>query len=176
MSSALDDGSCSRSTAEAALDTLELLAEVAADLNSFAESARLLGAASADLSLCGAVRSPLDQRRYDATVAALRASLGGDALDAALAEGTRMTLDQAVAYAARGRGERRRPSSGWESLTPAELDVVRLVAGGATNRQVADALCISANTVKVHLAHIFAKLGVSTRAELAARSARRAGR
>jgi DNA-binding CsgD family transcriptional regulator len=62
---------------------------------------------------------------------------------------------------------------GWESLTPTELDVVRLVATGASNRELADGLFISLNTVKIHLSHVFAKLGVSSRSELAALVARR---
>ena len=43
------------------------------------------------------------------------------------------TLDEAVAYVRRARGSRRRPSSGWGSLTPTELDVVRLVVDGLSN-------------------------------------------
>ena len=87
-------------------------------------------------------------------------------IDAAWAEGAALEIDEAVAYAARGRGERGRPSSGWASLTPAELDVVRLVAEGLTNPQVGERLFISRRTVQTHLAHIFAKLGISTRHEL----------
>jgi DNA-binding CsgD family transcriptional regulator len=67
----------------------------------------------------------------------------------------------------RARGERKRPSSGWESLTPTEVDVVRLAAQGLTNPEIADKLFIARTTVKTHLAHVFAKLGVSTRSELA---------
>ena len=72
-----------------------------------------------------------------------------------------MSIEEAIAYAQRGRGERKRPSSGWESLTPAELDVVRLVAEGLTNKDVAARLFISPRTVQAHLAHVFAKLGVT---------------
>jgi DNA-binding CsgD family transcriptional regulator len=46
--------------------------------------------------------------------------------------------------------------------------VARLVAGGMTNRQVASELFISIKTVQFHLTHIYAKLGVGSRAELAA--------
>ena len=74
------------------------------------------------------------------------------------------------------RGERRRPGRGWESLTPTEIRVVELVAEGLTNPQVGERMFISRGTVKVHLSHIFAKLGTSTRAELAAEATRRASR
>jgi DNA-binding CsgD family transcriptional regulator len=51
---------------------------------------------------------------------------------------------------------------------------VELVAGGLTNPQIGDRTFISRGPVKVHLSHIFAKLGTSTRAELAAQASRRA--
>ncbi|MFB4289234.1 helix-turn-helix transcriptional regulator [Nonomuraea sp. ATR24] len=72
----------------------------------------------------------------------------------------------------RGLGQRRsrdvpsRPTAGWDSLTASELQIVRLVAGGATNKQVADQLYLSPHTVSTHLWHAFAKLGISSRVEL----------
>jgi len=73
----------------------------------------------------------------------------------------------------RGRSGPRppRPAVGWASLTGAELPVVRLAAEGLTNEQVAARLCLSRYTVETHLKHVFAKLGVESRAELAALAA-----
>jgi len=68
---------------------------------------------------------------------------------------------------------RRRPSSGWESLTPSELEVVRGVGEGLTNRQIATRLWVSPRTVQSHLASVFAKLGAGSRTEVAAEAARR---
>jgi DNA-binding CsgD family transcriptional regulator len=51
--------------------------------------------------------------------------------------------------------------------------VIALVAEGLTNPQIAERMFISRGTVKVHLSHIFAKVGAGTRAELAAESTRR---
>lgn len=62
----------------------------------------------------------------------------------------------------------RRPATGWEALTGAERRVAGLVAGGLGNREVAERLFVSRYTVETHLKHVFAKLGVSSRAELAA--------
>jgi DNA-binding CsgD family transcriptional regulator len=55
---------------------------------------------------------------------------------------------------------------GWLALTPSELQVVRLVAEGATNRAVADRLFLSPHTVNTHLRHAFIKLAISSRVEL----------
>src|SRR5690349_14927485 len=52
------------------------------------------------------------------------------------------------------------------TLTPRELEIARLIARGATNRAVASVLDISSWTVSTHLRRVFAKLGVSSRAEM----------
>jgi len=51
------------------------------------------------------------------------------------------------------------------SLTPKELEVLRLIAKGQTNQQIADNLFISVTTVKKHVQHIISKLGVSDRTQ-----------
>ena len=64
-----------------------------------------------------------------------------------------------------------RPALGWSSLTAAEIPVVRLAAEGLTNAEIAARLYLSRYTVETHLKHVFAKLGVESRAELAALAA-----
>jgi predicted ATPase/class 3 adenylate cyclase/DNA-binding CsgD family transcriptional regulator len=155
------------------VDALEVLASIAARLESDREAVRLLGAAQA-------IRDRIDYRfRFapdlsDAGTVSTREALDADEWEAAWAEGAAMTLEEAVAYAERGRGERKRPSAGWASLTPTELDVARLVAEGLTNKQIAERLFVAPSTIKVHVSHIFGKLGLSTRSELAAQATRRA--
>ena len=151
-------------------DALEGLAGFAAEEESFHEAARLLGASDAVRSAVGCVPFSPERDARERDDAAVRAALG-EAFDGAVADGRRLTAEEAVTYAARGRGERRRPSTGWASLTPAERQVAALVAGGLTNPQIGEQLFVSRRTVQTHLSHIFAKLGVSTRAELAARHA-----
>jgi ATP/maltotriose-dependent transcriptional regulator MalT len=56
------------------------------------------------------------------------------------------------------------PSSGACGLTTREIEVLRLVATGATNREIADSLVISDKTVARHVSNMFSKLGVSSRA------------
>ena len=81
-----------------------------------------------------------------------------------------MSLDEAAAYASRARGTRRRPDHGWGSLTPAELEVVRLAVDGLSNPEIGARLYMSRSTVKTHLSHVYAKLGVANRTELAAQA------
>lgn len=71
------------------------------------------------------------------------------------------------------RTPRRRTSVGWEALTETEHMVVALAAAGLTNAQIGERLFISPRTVQTHMAHIFAKLGLASRVELAATAARR---
>jgi DNA-binding CsgD family transcriptional regulator len=60
-----------------------------------------------------------------------------------------------------------RPRKGWESLTDAELGIARLAADGKTNREIAERLFISPHTVNAHLRHVFEKLNVRSRVDLA---------
>ena len=86
---------------------------------------------------------------------------------AALERGRSMDLRTAVAYAAKARGPRRRPDAGWESLTRAELSVVELAVQGHNNAEIAERLFVGRGTVKTHLAHVYAKLQIANRTDLA---------
>ncbi|GIF51383.1 putative ATPase [Asanoa ferruginea] len=66
------------------------------------------------------------------------------------------------------RGSRRRSATGWESLTPTERTVARLVAQGHSNPDIAVALYLSRNTVQTHVSHILGKLSCHSRREVAA--------
>ena len=100
--------------------------------------------------------------------------MGENDFEAADAEGSALSTAEAIAYAQRGRGERKRPSTGWASLTPAELDVVRLVSDGLGNKDIATRLFISPRTVETHLTHVYTKLGLTSRVQLAQEAARHA--
>ena len=71
-----------------------------------------------------------------------------------------------MSYAQRMRGERKRPTFGWDSLTDTECSVTELVAQGMTNQEVAERLFMSRHTVGSHLRSIFRKLDVSSRVDL----------
>lgn len=74
------------------------------------------------------------------------------------------------------RSVRTSVNGGWSSLTKTEQRVVALVREGLTNAQIGERMYISHRTVSTHLTHVYAKVGVSSRAELAARSAARSPR
>ncbi|HYS40431.1 MAG TPA: LuxR C-terminal-related transcriptional regulator [Pseudonocardiaceae bacterium] len=82
-------------------------------------------------------------------------------------DSTALTLAEAIDYARRARGKRGRPATGWASLTPTEQSVVRLAATGLNNPEIGARLFMSRSTVKTHLSHVYAKLGVNNRTELA---------
>ena len=99
--------------------------------------------------------------------------MGDKDFEAGWDEGAALSTAEAITYSQRGRGERKRPSSGWASLTPAELDVVRLVSEGLGNKDIATRLFVSPRTVQSHLTRVYTKLGLSSRVQLAQESARR---
>ena len=109
---------------------------------------------------------------YEAAVAAFRNTMGEKDFDGAWAEGAALPTEEAIAYAQRGRGERKRPPSGWASLTPTERDVVRLVGEGLANKAIAARLFVSPRTVQTHLTHVYTKLGINSRVQLAQEAAR----
>jgi DNA-binding CsgD family transcriptional regulator len=153
--------------------TLVAVAGIAAAEESWAEAVRLFAAAAALGRRVGCVLPSWDQPMADADLERARNSLEPEAFEAAWAEGQALGVDEAVAYAQRGRGERKRPSAGWASLTPMERQVVDLLTEGLRNAEIAERLFVAPSTIKTHLGHVFAKLGVATRAELAALAARR---
>lgn len=150
-----------------AVDALEAVGALWLDAGRERDAARVLAAADAARDRGGYRFRHAHRRAYvGAATGALAGSEGW-------AEGRDLALADAVELARRGRGERLRPVSGWGSLTPTERRVVDLVATGRTNPAIAEALLMSRATVKTHLVHVYAKLGVATRAELAALVARR---
>jgi len=153
-------------------DTLECLGTLAGDAGSHREAARLFGAAHAIRHRIGEVRFKIYDAVYEASVAALRDTLGENGFDSAWAEGAALSTEDAIAYAQRGRGERKRPTSGWASLTPTEHDVVRLVSEGLGNKDIATRLFVSPRTVQTHLTHVYTKLGLTSRVQLVQEAAR----
>jgi predicted ATPase/class 3 adenylate cyclase/DNA-binding CsgD family transcriptional regulator len=152
------------------VDALEVLAGLAADAESYEEAARLLGSAR---QLRDTTGYQLCITERDADLAHVRDNLGPEHFDTLYAEGRDLSLNQAVSYARRGRGERKRPTTGWESLTPTETQITALLVDGLTNAEIGRRMFVSPRTVQTHLTRMYTKLGVTGRTELAARAAQR---
>lgn len=154
-------------------DALEALGSHAATAGPPLLAARLFGAADrARLELGYGWRFSAE---HESAASARRHldELLGERFEAAVGEGADLSIPAAAEYARRARGRRSRPRHGWPALTPTELQVVQLVAEGLTNPQIAERLLVGRATVKTHLEHVFHKLTVRSRAEVAAEYARR---
>ena len=152
-------------------DALDLLAEIALFRRQHERAVRLAAGARALRGALGLVAFSPDRGRTERLLAAAGPALGDERLNQALDEGARLSLQEAVAYAQRGRGEHASATHGWASLSPVEGQVAELASQGLNNPDIARDLFMSRNTVKAHLSHVYAKLGVANRTELAALAA-----
>lgn len=148
------------------VDVLETLAVVAARRGRRDRAVRLFSGVRAARTERGIVRFPEERGWWDHEFAEAWAGVP-EPRTHAVELGT-VSLRQLAEFAARGRGSRGRPGSGPESLTPMQRNVAQLAARGCSNADIASELFIARGTVKSHLAHVFAKLGVGNRTELAA--------
>lgn len=149
----------------AAADSLEALGALAVARGDFATAARRFGAAQALRQHHGCARRERYRREHEQAVALARHELA-DCFDDAWTAGSALTLDGAVAEATRYGKRRKRPSTGWEALTPAEREVAILAARGMPSQGIAQELVVSRRTVDTHLHHAYTKLGITRRAEL----------
>jgi non-specific serine/threonine protein kinase len=142
-------------------------------------SARLHGAANQAFADLGHAIEPLEGRLADLDRQRLRAAMGAEAFEAEYTAGRTLDVAQ-VAHEARHRIPAGRadalasepdaagPRKAMTVLTPRELDVLKLVAQGLSNPEIAQRLFLSEHTVHRHLANILRKLGLSSRAAAAA--------
>lgn len=129
------------------------------------EQAGLLEDAAVALAELGdmeAARSPADE-----TVEFYRSVGGARSRAQAEARFRRVGIVRGI------RGPRARPALGWESLTPTETRIVKLVAQGLRNAEIADRLVVSPRTVETHLSHVYTKVQVGSRVRLATEAAKR---
>jgi predicted ATPase/DNA-binding CsgD family transcriptional regulator len=149
------------------IDALDVIAEVALFTGRHERAVRLMAAAQKERTTLGLVAFPMLRERTERNLAPAGAALGEENLERALQDGARLSVQEAVAYAQRGRGEHADATHGWASLSPVERQVVELASQGLSNPDIARELFISRNTVKVYLSRAYAKLGVANRTELA---------
>ena len=136
-------------------------------------SARLHGAADQALADLGHTLQPLEARLAGLDRQRLRGAMGAEAFEAEYAAGRTLDLAQAVAGLGHSdaAAEQAQVADSGETvtvLTGRELDVLKLVAQGLSNAEIARRLVLSEHTVHRHLANILRKLGLSSRAGAAA--------
>jgi predicted ATPase/DNA-binding CsgD family transcriptional regulator/DNA-binding XRE family transcriptional regulator len=150
------------------------LAGLAVLVGEFQRAARLSGAAEAEWKAIGAALPPYERAMHIRTIESARKSLGGPAFAALLMRGRSMGLPEAIGLAltsiepCRTEGSPTQRADTRAVLTARESEVAALIARGLTNRQIAEALIITAGTAALHVEHIRAKLGVRSRAQIAA--------
>jgi len=155
--------------------SLNALAWVAGPSGRPERAALLLGASAAVFRELGATLPPYWQVYHDRCEAAARAALGEGRYRACWQEGYALSRDQVTAAALGDEGTvpaaRPAPAAaaadGTFELSARELEVARLVADGLSNPAIASALFVSVATVKTHVSHILAKLGLDSRTQLA---------
>lgn len=135
-------------------------------------AARLFGAAEALRAAIGASRPTGFRSYFERDLAAARNSLDEAAFENAWEEGQAMTPARAIEYALEQQDTAVSPHSVGNAggLSPREVEVLRLVADGLTDGQVAQRLHISPRTVGQHLRSVYKKLGVPSRAAAARRA------
>jgi predicted ATPase/DNA-binding NarL/FixJ family response regulator len=156
----------------AVIDALDILAEIALFRGQHERAVRLSAAVHKQRSILGLVAFPPARNRTDRLLAVVGSALGDENFKNACEGAARLSLEEAVAYAQRGRGKHASATRGWASLTPVETRVVELASRGLNNPIIARDLLMSRNAVKAHLSHAYAKLGVANRTELARLAAR----
>jgi DNA-binding CsgD family transcriptional regulator len=153
------------------------LGEVAVESGQPRLGARLLGASDALREAVGVFMEADDLIAYDRAVASARAHLGEEGFAAAWGEGKALTLDEAVALAEQPPTaslealpqvptavQPQKAPSAMSELTPREIEVLRLLAVGLSNPEIAEHLILSVFTVQSHLRSIFSKINVKSRA------------
>ena len=154
-------------------ECLDVLSWIAASQHRAARAATLLAAADAAWAAIPAALQPALVEHHDAALADARDALPASAYMVAFAKGGLMSQAEAIAFALEESSCAAQsgavPVQGVEPrLTRRERDVAALVSRGLSNNQIAGTLVISARTVETHVQHVMNKLGVSTRAQIAA--------
>ena len=153
---------------------LDGLAEVVVAQGQPAWAAHLLSAAALLREALGVSPPPYNLANYERAVNTTRAQLGGERFAAAWTEGRKMTLGQVLAEQGGATTPTvptikeptntvALPPTYPDELTPREVEILRLIASGLSNAQMAEKLIISPRTVHAHVRSIYSKLGITSR-------------
>lgn len=151
--------------------SMDAFAWIAASRGDHATAAMRLGAANAVWGRIGTSIDAFGPLADDAAHAAgqIRGVLGPQRSDTLLADSQGLGIASAISLALTGRVSAQSDgTSAFDPLSPREREVAELVTKGLSNKAIAERLVLSPRTIDGHLERIFAKLGISSRAQLAA--------
>jgi non-specific serine/threonine protein kinase len=152
---------------------IEAMGWVAVDTGRFERGARLLGIADGLWAQTGSRLADPWQAWHTTALERLREHLGSRRLDGEMQLGRTLTRSEGLAFALGEAPATPSPASAVDqTLSSRELEVATLVAAGLSNRAIADKLFLSPRTVDKHVEHVMNKLGVDSRAQIAAWHAR----
>jgi predicted ATPase/DNA-binding CsgD family transcriptional regulator/tetratricopeptide (TPR) repeat protein/transcriptional regulator with XRE-family HTH domain len=146
------------------------LAAVACVMQEYVPAVRLLGSVAALLDKSHQVMEWMERQVYDQSITETRGQLAAMIFDSAWTAGQTLPLEEAIteglsiAALARSRVPDSNVLSYPAGLTSREVEVLRFVAQGLTNSQIAVQLAISAGTVNAHMTSLYRKLNISSRA------------
>ena len=146
---------------------LEHCAWVAATEREPQRTARLLGAVSCLRAAIGAPVNAGIQADYERFMPLAQDALSSAAWERAWSEGQALTLEEALAYGIVGLAPTPAATTAPSGLSRREVDVLRLLADGKSNQEIAETLFISPHTVATHVQNIFNKLGLDSRTAVA---------
>ncbi|MFT5637288.1 MAG: putative ATPase/DNA-binding CsgD family transcriptional regulator [Paracoccaceae bacterium] len=152
------------------LRTLEFIAEILFEKEKFEDAVRVLAVVDRERRVMPLVRGAGEVADYQALVEKLSQAIGKSEFEDIGSSMENASLDEAIELISRMRGKRARPLMGWPSLTPTERRVVTLATEGLSNPEIAARMFIARGTVKIHLSHIFEKLDVKSRTQLATKA------
>ncbi|QMU58958.1 MAG: hypothetical protein GKR98_12610 [Boseongicola sp.] len=152
------------------LRTMEAISSILVAKEKHDDAARVLAFTDRSRTDMQLVRGSVEDAECASLLHSIQNKLGTDTFNELTEHAANSDLEEIIGLISRMRGKRARPLTGWNSLTPTERRVVGLATEGLSNPQIAERMFIARGTVKVHLSHIYEKLDVASRTQLAAKA------
>jgi ATP/maltotriose-dependent transcriptional regulator MalT len=152
------------------LRTIESISDILITKEKFEDAARVLAFIDRAREEIRLIRGDAEEAEHQSLISRLNTALVEGLHVELRNSAAEADLEEIIGIISRMRGKRARPLMGWDSLTPTERRVVSLATEGRSNPEIAERMFIARGTVKVHLSHIYEKLVVKSRTQLAAKA------